>query len=195
MRLTRSRPLGLVFAGLFAMGVASAQPAADELTGAPPAEGGGKQEANLSPEQQVTESHEYLQRMELASGTVRRQLEQARAAKDVVKTICLNDKLTQIDIATRTSRDRVNALEAAVASHDTEKSQHDFTILQVLRDRVHALESEANQCIGEETGFLGESSTTVNIDPTIPHVNPDDVIGHEPPHEILDSPVLTSPIE
>ena len=88
--------------------------------------------------------------MEQASGNVRRQLEAARAARDVVKTLCLNDKLSQIDVATRSAKDRRQSLQLAIGRNDSELGNHEFTILTVLRQRTEQLTAEANQCIGEE---------------------------------------------
>ena len=59
--------------------------------------------------------------MDRAAAGVRRQLQLAREEKDVVKSLCLNDKLNQIDLATRTATDRVSGLEAGVAANDAER--------------------------------------------------------------------------
>jgi hypothetical protein len=106
--------------------------------------------------------------MEVAASAIRRQLEQARAQRDVVKTLCLNDKLSQIDVAIRSGRDRRTQLQAAVGRNDAELSNHEFTILTVLRQRSEQLVAEANQCIGEEAAFVGDTRTQVTIDPSIP---------------------------
>ncbi len=37
---------------------------------------------------------------------------------------------------------------------------------------MNTLVSEANQCIGEETGFVEESAVTVEIDDSIPDEDP-----------------------
>jgi hypothetical protein len=49
--------------------------------------------ANLSPQQMIAAANAALSQMQGASGTVGRQLQQARQSRDVVKTLCLNDKL------------------------------------------------------------------------------------------------------
>ena len=123
---------------------------------------------NLSAAQMKQEAATYVPQMEQGGSAVRRQLEEARAARDVVKVQCLNDKLTQLDVAIRSARDRYAAFMVAVDRGDTERSRHEFTVLQVLRDRARELVAEANQCIGEETGFVGESRLTVEIDPGMP---------------------------
>jgi len=128
---------------------------------------------------------------------VRRQLTLARQQKDVVKALCLNDKLNQVDLATRTATDRVSGLEAAANANDVERSRHQYTVVLVLNERVTTLVSEANQCIGEETGFIGESVVTVQID-GVPDVDPSEhptttVLNQPPVVTIPEPPTQASP--
>jgi hypothetical protein len=143
------------------------------------AAGGGQvsfqKQQQLTPQQQLVEADTQISRMEQASGNVRRQLETARAARDVVKTLCLNDKLSQIDVATRSAKDRRQSLQLAIGRSDAELGNHEFTILTVLRQRVEQLTAEANQCIGEEATLIGESKITTTVDPTLP--SDDDTIS------------------
>ena len=122
----------------------------------------------LSPQDQVREVDASIGRMEQSASVVRRQVATAREARDVVKTLCLNDKLSQIDVAIRSARDRKAAHSAAVARNDAELGNHEFTILTVLRDRTQQLMSEANQCIGEELAFVGKTEVITQVDPTLP---------------------------
>jgi hypothetical protein len=110
--------------------------------------------------------------MDQTRGAVRRQLEEARAARDVVKTLCLNDKLNQLDVAIRSARERNQSLEAAVQRSDADLSTHEFTILTVLQQRSDQLTTEANQCVGEEVGVVGESAVTSTVDPNLPTEDP-----------------------
>ncbi len=148
-------------------------------------------ELELPPEQQLALAHDYIARMDTNTTTVRAMLEQARAARDIVKTLCLNDKVNQIDVAVRSSKDRVTTLQGAVAAKDKDRARHEFMILQVLRDRTEELVREANQCIGEEAGFIGESQVTVQVDPGIPDTDPDQ-LGYDT--DVIDqTPVVSSP--
>jgi len=177
----------LVLVGGF--GVAGAQPA-ETPPAAPPAETGAQRDVALTPEQMLAEAERNLPEMDRAATVVRRQLEQAREARDVVKVLCLNDKLNQIDVATRSGRDRLTSIRSAAGRKDADRTKHEYTVIQVLRDRVRALLAEANQCIGEETGFVGDSRVTVEIDPGIPEEDPS-----EPPDDPLvsDPPRIGSP--
>jgi hypothetical protein len=151
---------------LAATGSATAQ----QPAGAPAqdAQVGFERRAQLSPQDELNQADVALTRMDQAAGTVRRQLEAARAARDVVKTLCLNDKLSQIDVATRSARDRQSSLQAAVQRGDTELANHEFTVLTVLRQRAEQLNAEANQCIGEEVAFVGQTQVTTTVDPNLP---------------------------
>ncbi len=154
---------GLVLA---AGGSATAQPA----TAPSPndAQVGFERRPQLSPQDELVQAESILARIDAASATVRRQLETARQARDVVKTLCLNDKLSQTDVANRSARDRQSALQAAVQRGDAELSNHEFAIMTVLRQRVEQLTAEANQCIGEEMAFIGQTAIITTIDPNLP---------------------------
>jgi len=56
---------------------------------------------------------------------------------------------------------------------------------------VDQLVKEANQCIGEEAGFIGESQVSLQVDPNIPDNNTDQ-LGSDP-EIISEPPVLPSP--
>lgn len=158
------RWIGTVALVLGATGLATAQPA----NGSPDAQVGFERKQQLSIQDELTQAESGLTRMDQAAGTVRRQLEQARTTRDVVKTLCLNDKLSQIDVAGRSGRDRQAALQAAAQRNDVELANHEFTILTVLRQRVEQLGAEANQCIGEEVAFVGQSEVSTEVDPNLP---------------------------
>ncbi len=168
-------------------GAGSAAPPAPP---APNAQVGFQRRAQLAPEEQVAEGGRQLARMSQAAGTIRRMLETARGQRDVVKALCLNDKLSQVDVAVRSGRDRGQQLEAAAGRKDGELANHEFTILTVLRQRVDQLSGEAGQCVGEEAAFVGETSVTTTVDPAIP---PDDApYPVTQPSSIVNTPPCTS---
>lgn len=148
-------------------------------------------DANLTPQQMLDRARSYKPMMDNDAAAVQRQASDAKLKHDVVKSLCLSDKLSQIHVTVNTASGRVDTLTAAVSHNDADRAKHEFTIIQVLKDRSQALVAEANQCIGEETGFIGESTVTVTIDPNIPNTDPtqfpNDPIVSEPP--VLSSPV------
>jgi hypothetical protein len=84
---------------------------------------------------------------------VRANLESARRQRDVVKTLCLNDKLNQLDVAIRSARERGMSMLGAMSSGDVDLVEHEFTIMTVLDQRGKQLHAEANQCVGSESDF------------------------------------------
>jgi hypothetical protein len=118
------------------------------------------------------DANAIIQTMDSVAQSVRAMLAKAREEKDVVKTLCLDDKLTQIDVARQSASERADALKQALASQDQELASHEYTILLVLKERVGQLSAEANQCIGVEAGFVGDSKITIDIDPNLPSDDP-----------------------
>jgi hypothetical protein len=179
----------LGFSAVFALsllvlhGVASAQAELGQPA-PPPVDLGLQQKVGLSPAEQASEAQEAIARMDASRSTVRRMLEEARAQRDVVKTLCLDDKLNQIDVALRNARDRKTAIDSAVQRNDADLASHEFTVLGVLRQRSEQLVAEANLCIGKEAEILGEAAVISTIDPTIadePAYYPPGIIIIEPP--------------
>lgn len=192
--MRRQKILGFTAVAAFALllghGIAAAQAQGQAAPQAPDATAGLTRQVNLSPQEQLTQSESFLARMDGSRTVVRQALEKARLARDVVKTLCLNDKMNQLDVAIRSARERRESLAAAVQRNDTDLSNHEFTILSVLKQRSDQLSAEANQCIGQEAGFVGESNVSFTVD--LPY--PDDTSVFQPPGGcvIVDPPTCTS---
>lgn len=188
-----TKPWTIACLSLFSVigGVAIAQERTADSSPAPTNVSGGA-EVNLTPPQMLDKVRAIVPQMEGLRGSVNSQLAEAKARKDVVKALCLDDKSKQMKLATDTAKDRVVALSSAVSQNDPDRSKHEFTVIQVLRERVQTLVAEAQQCIGEETGFIGNAEVSVTIDPAIPDADPsdfpEDPIVSEPP--VLASPTM-----
>src|SRR5262245_22557923 len=98
------------FAFLVGHGIATAQAPTGGAPQLPDASTGVTRQVNLSPAEELTQADAFLAKMDGSRTVVRRQLETARAQRDVVKTLCLNDKLNQIDVAIRSARERRQSL-------------------------------------------------------------------------------------
>jgi hypothetical protein len=192
--MRRQRILGFpavaAFALLIGHGIAAAQAQQEGVRPPPDATGTITRQVTLSPAEELSQSETFLVRMDSSRTGVRRQLETARAQRDVVKTLCLNDKLNQLDVAIRSARERKQALEAAAQRSDADLATHEFTILRVLRDRSDQLTAEANQCIGQEAGFVGDSAVIGTIDPGIAP-DPGALL---PPNPVVEDPPVPIPV-
>jgi len=149
-------------AAIVAGTVAIAQPAESS------APVGSDQAPARTPEEILAGAQTTLDRMEATADNISRMLRGSREEKDVVKTLCLDDKLNQINVAVRSAADRVAVIEAAVRGGATERLSHDDAVLGALGSRSGELAVEANQCIGEEQGVAGDSELKVTFDPAIP---------------------------
>jgi hypothetical protein len=165
MRFASLRWIG---AALVVLGVGGTALAQSGGGGAAAPQVGFERKVQLTPQEELAEGDAILAHMETTAATIRRLLDTARQARDVVKSLCLSDKLSQVDVAERSAKDRDVALQAATQRGDSELGNHEFTILAVLRQRVEQLSAEANQCIGEEVAFVGQTQVTTEIDPNLP---------------------------
>jgi len=102
------------------------------------------------------------------AATVRQQLRTARAHRDMVKTLCLNDKLTQLDVALRSAGQRREALLAAVAQADAAAVQQERARLDVHREQGRRVASEAQQCLGSPDPSGDERGQTSMTTPPLP---------------------------
>lgn len=179
------------FSLLTAVGAAIAQEGGDDAKPAPePKNINGGADVTLEPKQMLDKAQALVPEMEQQRGVVSQQLGEAKKKRDVVKALCLDDKVKQMKLAIDTAKDRVVDLTSAVSQNDPDRSKHEYTVIQVLRERVQTLVAEAQQCIGEETGFVGNSDVTVDIDPGLPDADPSDLPDDE---LVSEPPVLTSP--
>lgn len=139
---------------------------------------------SLSGPAQPMPAGEVLERMDGARTTVRRMLEEARAQRDVIKTLCLDDKLNQIDVTLRSARDRKSSIDGAAQKNDLELAARETVLLDVLRQRTDQLSAEANLCISNPAETVGPSAIVADIDPNIadePAYYPPGIIIIEPP--------------
>jgi len=181
----------LTVLSLSGVGVAIAQEGSAPVAPATNQVAGGG-EVTLSPKEMLAKVRVAIPEMDQLRASVSAQLEEAKKKNDVVKSLCLDDKVKQMKLAGDTAKDRVVDLTAAVSQNDVDRAKHEFTVIQVLRERTQGLVTEAQQCIGEETGFVGNGDVSVSIDPAIPDADPsdfpEDVLVSEPP--TLRSPTL-----
>jgi hypothetical protein len=148
--------------------------------------------ASLSPAQHLERAKAFVLAIESSAQSILRQLQSARKDRDVVRVLCLNDKLNQVDVALRSAQDRLSSLQTAAERADADRARHEYTVLDVLNDRVRVLVNEANQCVGEETGFVGEAEVSVSIDPNLPDAD----TGFGPDFNSLPPPPnISSPVE
>ena len=116
----------------------------------------------------LQEGQRWLGRMSADRDDVQKQLNDARQDQDVVKVLCLTDKLGQLDEVIDSASQRVSNLTRAAEQQDSEQASYEHGMLSALRDRVAALVSEASQCLGEELTIVAEPQVSTEVDENIP---------------------------
>ncbi len=165
-RFSQTAGLAMPVLVVLAAGSAFAQPAGPARAG--DSDVGFRREVKLTPREQLAQADKWLAHMSDSAGGVRRQLERAREGRDFLKSLCLNDKLSQVDVAVRSSKERRGSLDSAVTRGDEELARHEFSVLGVLKQRVEQLSAQSNQCVGNEVIVSQQTKVGVQIDPTLP---------------------------
>jgi hypothetical protein len=126
----------------------------------------------LSPGETVKQAREYKQKMGETKGRIDKLLDRAHKQKDVIKIECLMDKSTQVKGHISVADQSMGALDAAVTRSDEGARQHEFMRLTILFQKVVVLGTEAENCIGEDVSYVGDTKVQVDIDPNIPSDDP-----------------------
>jgi hypothetical protein len=179
---------------LCAAGSATAQPSGGGGTGGN-VQLGFEKKQQLTPQEAAGQATTILARLDQAASGVRKQLDQARQQRDIVKSLCLSDKLSQIDAAARSCRDRNSALQAAVGRNDVELSNHEFTIMSVLGQRGNQLIAEANQCIGQDMSFVGQTEVSTEVNNALPSEGDESAAGGNTYAIVPPPPIKVSPVK
>jgi len=97
-------------------------------------------------------------------------LRQARQNKDVVREVCLDDKLNQADVAAETAQDRISSMVAAIAVGDLGTVKRDFVVISALSEGAQELASTGDLCLGEQetVNLANGQPLEITIDPAIP---------------------------
>ncbi len=186
--MTRSKPAILVAGAVLSLGLGTAT--GQEGPGPEPSDTVASIDEGASAGELLEGARTALVDMRHAQVGLERLIEAARADRDVVLVLCLTDKLGQVNAAMRSAEGRLKALQTAVERGLSERMRHEAAMIGVLRDRTVAMESEGDQCVGGEVGFVGEGRLEVRVDPGIP---PADSSLFPPDDSVLEPPPLTSP--
>jgi hypothetical protein len=112
--------------------------------------------------------------------------------KDITRLNCLNDKKQRIEALSKLYRESyVNAAKARAMS-DTAAESHEKDRMGILYQKIVALMTEADGCVGDEASYIGNTTVGLEIDPNIPNDDPT-----EPPLPLPDvtRPPAASPFE
>jgi hypothetical protein len=126
----------------------------------------------LTPEETVAQSRDYMKKMLAVQARVNALDNKAKKDRDMVKLNCVSDKRTQVTGHMTVANQTTGSIEQAIQQNDNGKRQHEFTRLTILFQKVTTLGTEAEQCIGEDVSYVGNTTVQVDIDPSIPVIDP-----------------------
>lgn len=182
--------LGVVVSVGLSLGVAGAQTAPTQTGNA--AEVRTQRVSSLSGPDQLREAATVIERITLARRQVSDLLDRARQERDIIKVNCLNDKLTQLDVTLRSTREHQDLLQTSVSINNDGQRNHEFQLMTIFRSRSEGLLAEARQCIGEDTGTFDRGTrVTTLIDPSIAE---QDTTTLTPDTLLPERPLVTSPV-
>lgn len=85
----------------------------------------------------------------------------ARKSNDVIKLNCVNDKLLQLKQLLNIAETGRTNLTEAIAAQNAAEQAHQHNQIKVAGEKGGVLRDEAEECIGEELSFLGDTEVTV----------------------------------
>jgi flagellar hook-associated protein FlgK len=176
-----SRVLKLILGATLVGQAVMAQPAAvppspAPLPGGTPASDAdisARQRATLSPQDMMTQAHDYRARMDTISKQIQALVDESRKGKDIIRLNCLIDKLTQLKANIATADESLKDLQDAISRRDDGTSSHHYIRITIVHQKAGVLGAEAQACVGEDLSYVGATRVEVEqpygtIDPTQP---------------------------
>jgi hypothetical protein len=140
----------------------------------------------MSPAQLKADGVNVVRQAMLVGRVVREMLDDARKRADIIRTTCLDDKLTQVDVGLRMAESRLQALHGAL---DDERRLHEHAVLSVIGQRLDGLGRDAQRCVGHALYDTGATRVVSEVDRA---ALPDEQEPSRPP-DIAPPPVAPSP--
>ncbi len=128
----------------------------------------------LSRKKQFERAKSYMQKMQSSVRRDQKKREIAIQQKDLIKLNCLNEKLSQGQGHLKEAEQSLSALAEAIGRDDSAERTHEFSRLRIFYQKVLVLSAEAENCAGEENGYVGPSQIEVEVDPSVPQGDPTD---------------------
>jgi hypothetical protein len=141
---------------------------------APPTQRLDEPAADLPPEQRLARAEQHLARVEQIVARARGLADGATRQRDVVKAQCARDKLARLEAALGSATAGLARLRPGGAPVEPHEAHRQLLALSILRREAEALDHEAAQCIGEELAFVGGTTVSAAVDPSLPSAGSDD---------------------
>jgi hypothetical protein len=124
--------------------------------------------SDLSPQEMLSQSRDYRNRVNGILLRIQSLQEQARKQKDIIRLNCLADKLVQAKVNLNIADQAIVAVQEAVNRKDEAGSLHEFTRVTIVHQKAQVLGAEAEACVGEDLSFVGATKVEVEESPDLP---------------------------
>lgn len=148
--------------------------------------------ANLSDKDKLSRAEESMAEMQKTLKDVLDKVGEARKERDLIKLNCINEKLTQVKALLRIAEQAYIALQEAVAKSAEEDAKHEYTKIEIARQRTKELRAEAEQCIGQ-LAYVVDEKTVVTVE--VPQGLPDSTTNPPVSQPVIVNPPVLSPIQ
>ncbi len=145
--------------------------------------------ADLTDADMLAEAEAIEGRATRLSSRMMRMLDESRQDRDIIRVTCLNAKLTETHATERSIEARATAVRESIASGDTSRRNHEYTVLSVLGSNLNRLDQEANQCVGSDVYETGAT----RVETEIADNTPDEDITDIPDEQALPVPYIPPP--
>jgi hypothetical protein len=180
--------------------VAWAQAPADPVDDTPAAETStpqpgtpaAQQVPTISGPQMLAQGQGYRKQIEAIKGLIRKQIDQGKKDKDLIRLNCLLDKATQVDINGNMMDQALQVLQEKVSIRDESGQLHEYTRITIIHQKVEVLRSEADGCVGSETNYVGPTKVVTEIPVGLPE-GVEQPPPATPPFVGIDRPIASSP--
>lgn len=110
--------------------------------------------------------------------------------KDLIKSLCLKDKLQQINTAIESSQTIIYNLDFIYYKENDMLAQHELNVLNSLSERTNQFNKDAALCIGASE--LNMKYSSVSVSSTTDFIMPDDLLQYPINSLIVEPPACSS---
>ena len=131
----------------------------------------------LSPAEQSKAAKAAVANASASCSAQSQALQSAKRDKDIIRATCLDDKLGQCNANLQSIKRREVAMNEAIAAGDTGSGNHEFTVIGVLSQKFKMLSQAANQCVGQDLFYTGDTQVREEVNLSAPDENPAIITG------------------
>ncbi|MBI5498279.1 MAG: FecR domain-containing protein [Deltaproteobacteria bacterium] len=123
--------------------------------------------SKLTPQEMGRKAEAALTEMRNSLRTAVELVGQARKQKDIVRLNCLNERVTQMKGVLKVAEDANVALQEASGGGDLDSVRSQYTKIAKAQERVGQLRVQAQNCVGVESYYGGDTEVVTEINPEI----------------------------